>query len=213
MSQGQQQTPSTVLVFEPDPSLRRLITLGLMHRSLRVVEADSLPSLNEMNVDGIDLLVLDVDNAVACDWELLDAIRAQPRFASVATIVLAWELPDLESSSTAQSIQAHTPFLLKPFDARTLHETIDDLISARFAEQKVREAQIEAVLLAAYSSHPGPSAWPVITAAGLFLLVVGLLLQIALAIVGGLIVVVGLLLWTLGGPPAATRITLGVSRS
>ena len=200
MSQG--QTPSTVLVFEPDPSLRRLITLGLLHRNLSVVEVDSLSSLEETNTNSIDLLVLDVDNAVTCDWELLDTI--QPRFASVATIVLAWEPPF--------TARRGTTFLPKPFDARTLHRTVDDLISARFAEQRAREAQMEAALLAAYSSHTGPSAWPVITAAGLFLLVVGLLLQLALAVVGGLIVVIGLLLWTLSGPPAATRVVLNMTR-
>lgn len=212
MSQEQQQTSSTVLVFEPDPSLRRLITLGLLHRGLRVVEVDSLRSLEQTDVARIDLLVLDVDNAVACDWKLLNTIQAQSRFASIATIVLAWESPVVEVNDITQSAQARTTFLPKPFDARTLHQTIDDLISARFAEQKVREAQMEATLLAAYASHPGPSGWPVLTAAGLFLLVVGLLLQLALAVVGGLIVVIGLLLWTLSGPPAATRITLNVSR-
>lgn len=213
MSQGQQQTSSTILVFEPDPSLRRLITLGLLHRGLRVIEADSLAALEKTDVASIDLLLLDVDNAGNCDWELLNTIQAQPRFVSIATIALAWELSVEEKSNIAQSTPVHTALLPKPFDARTLHETIDQLISARHAEQKVREAQMEAVLLAAYSSHPGPSAWPFLTAVGLFLLVVGILLQLALAVFGGLIVVAGLLLWTLSGPPTTTRATLSVTRS
>jgi CheY-like chemotaxis protein len=212
MSQGQQQTSSTVLVFEPDSSLRRLITLGLLHRGLHVVEADSLASLEKTDIASVDLLLLDVDNAMICDWELLNTLQAQPRFASLATIALAWELPTVEESNIIQSTQARTKFLPKPFDARILHETIDNLISARDAEQKAREAQMEAVLLAAYSNHPGPSAWPFLTAVGLFLLVVGILLQVALAIFGGLIVVAGLLLWTLSGPPAATRVVLNVTR-
>ena len=213
MSQGQQQTSSTVLVFEPDSSLRRLITLGLLHRGLRVIEADSLTSLEKIDVTGVDLLVLDVDNAVTCDWELLNIIQAQSQLTSTATIALAWEFPVEEKSSITESMQARTTFLPKPFDARTLHETIDKLISARDAEQKAREEQMEAVLLAAYSSHPGPSAWPFLTAVGLLLLVAGILLQLALAVFGGLIVVAGLLLWTLSGPPATTRATLSITRS
>ncbi len=213
MSQGQQQTSSTVLVFEPDPSLRRLITLGLLHRGQRVVEADSLASLEKVDVASVDLLMLDVDNAMTCDWKLLNAIQAQPRFASIATIVLAWDLPVGEKSNIAQSALAATTFLPKPFDARTLHETVDNLLSARHEEQKAREAQMEAVLLAAYSSHPGSSAWPLLTAVGLFLLVVGILLQLALAVFGGLIVVAGLLLWTLSSPPpTTTRVVLNVNR-
>ncbi len=212
MSQGQQQTSSKILVFEPDSSLRRLITLGLLHRGLRVVEADSLASLEKADIASVDLLLLDVDNGMACDWELLNTLQAQPRSTSLVTIALAWELPTVEESDRIQSTQAHTAFLPKPFDARILHETIDNLLSARDAEQKAREAQMEAVLLAAYSNHPGPSAWPFLTAVGLFLLVIGILLQVALAVFGGLIVVAGLLLWTLSGPPAATRVVLNVTR-
>jgi CheY-like chemotaxis protein len=212
MSQGQQHPSSTVLVFEPDASLRRLITLGLLHRGLRIVEADSLASLEKADTSNVDLLLLDADNGLTCDWKLLKTIQVQPHFASVATIALAWELPTAEGSDIAQSVHAHTTFLPKPFDARTLHETIDRLIAARHAEQEAREAQMEAVLLAAYSSHPGPSMWPFLTAVGLFLLVAGILLQVALAVFGALIVVAGLLLWTLSGPPAGTRVVLNVTR-
>ncbi len=211
MSQGQKQT---VLVFETDPSLRRLITLGLVHRGLQVIEADSLTAIEEMDVATVDLLVLDVDDATTCDWKRLESIQAQPHLSALASIVLAWEAPLTGSSAVTLSTQAQNTFLPKPFDARILHETIDNLIAARFAEQEAREARLEAALLASYARHTAPSAWPVITAAGLFFLVVGLLLQLALAVVGILIVVIGLLLWTLGGPPAATNsnIALGVSQ-
>jgi len=209
MSQGQKQT---VLVFETDPSLRRLITLGLVHRGLQVIEADSLTNIEEMDLSTVDLLVLDVDSTTTCDWKLLESIQAQPHLSALATIVLAWETPLTGSSAVALSTQAQNTFLPKPFDARTLHETIDKLIAARYAEQKAREALLEAALLASYARHTAPSAWPVITAAGLFLLVVGLLLQLALAVVGILVVVIGLLLWTLGGPSASTNIAFGVSQ-
>ncbi len=210
MSQGQKQT---VLVFETDPSLRRLIALGLIHRGLHVIEADSLTSIAEIDVEMVDVFVLDVDNTTSCDWQLLESIQAQPRLTSIATIVLAWEAPLTGSSAVALSTRTHNTFLPKPFDARTLHETIDNLIAARFAEQKAREALAEAALLASYSRHTSPSVWPIITAAGLLLLVTGLLLQFVLAIVGLLIVIAGLLLWTLGGPSASTSMALGVSQS
>ncbi|GAC1362449.1 MAG: hypothetical protein NVS2B12_21050 [Ktedonobacteraceae bacterium] len=211
MSEGQQEALSTVLVFETDPSLRRLITLGLMHHGLHVIEADSLVAIEALDTRTVDVLVLDVDDAATCDWNLLETIQDQPRFASTAAVVLAWEAPLTGSSALALSTRTETTFVPKPFDARALHLSIDKLISARLAEQKAREAQIEAVLLASYSSHTASSAWPLMTAAGLFLLVVGLLLQVVLAIVGGLIVVAALLLWTLGGPPASTK--MGISTS
>jgi DNA-binding NtrC family response regulator len=209
MLQGQKQT---VLVFETDPSLRRLITLGLVHRGFQVIEADSLTAIDAMDVATVDLLVLDVDSTVTCDWQLLESIQSQPCLSSIATIVLAWEAPLTGSSAIALSMQDQNTFLPKPFDARTLYETIDDLIAARFAEQKAREALLETALLASYARHTAPSVWPVITAAGLLIVVIGLLLHFVLAIVGILIVIAGLLLWTLGGSPAPASITLGVSQ-
>jgi hypothetical protein len=69
------------------------------------------------------------------------------------------------------------------------------------------EARAEALLLATYNTaHTAPSPWPVVTAAGLLLVVIGMLVQVAVAAVGFLIVLVALLLWTLGAkPPAESR--------
>ena len=50
-----------------------------------------------------------------------------------------------------------------------------------------------------YSQHAAPSIWPVVTAAGMLLVVIGLLFHIAIAIAGMLIVVVALLLLDIGG--------------
>jgi DNA-binding response OmpR family regulator len=210
MSQGQKQKASTVLVLETDPSLRRLIALGLVHRGLLVIEADSLASVSTTDISAVDLLVLDIDAGVTRNWPAFEALPNHPSLASVATIVLAWDAPAIESNAVTKVTQAPTTFLPKPFDARALHATVENLLAARSAEKLAREAQAEAILLASYARHTAPSAWPVITAAGLLLLVFGLLLQFVLAIIGVLIAVVGLLLWTLGGSPRTTEITLGV---
>jgi len=79
-----------------------------------------------------------------------------------------------------------------------LHTTIGQLLLVRAANEAAIEARAEEVLLASYSTHTSPSVWPVVTAAGLLLAVIGMLIQVAVAALGILIVMVALLVWTLG---------------
>ena len=91
-------------------------------------------------------------------------------------------------------------YLAKPFDARLLHDTIDQLLAAQAAERQAREARAEQLLLADYNTiHTTSSPWPVVTAVGLLLAVIGFMLQIILAAIGIIVVIAALLLWTLGG--------------
>lgn len=193
MSQGQKSSAATVFLLEDDPSMRRLITLGLRHRGLQVIEATSLSTISSSDLQALDLLILDVDRGVACDWTMLETVQEHPQLAFLPTVVLSWESP-------VQEAVAQAPFCLtKPFDARALHAGVDQLLVARTVAQTEKLAQAEAVLLAAYyKNSAAPSIWPVITAAGLFVAVIGLLLQFALTLIGFAIIVIGLLLWTIG---------------
>jgi hypothetical protein len=85
---------------------------------------------------------------------------------------------------------------------------IGQLLQARARQEEQQEALIEERLLAAYSTYAAPSIWPVITAIGLLITVCGLLLQLAIAALGVLVVVAALLLWTLGEKPASRNVLL-----
>ncbi|MBA2391960.1 MAG: hypothetical protein H0V70_04365 [Ktedonobacteraceae bacterium] len=192
---------STVLLIEPDPVLRRLMVLGLEHRGMQVIEARSAAHVTAFTKQQFDLLVLDLDGSAGHQRSFLadaDALLVHPQFSSLPTILLAWEYP--ASISTAQStVTTATPikYLTKPFDARVLHESINQFLLAQAAEEAKREAIAEEQLLATYEKHTSPSIWPVITAAGLLLAFIGMMLQIAVTIAGLLIVIVALLWWTL----------------
>jgi CheY-like chemotaxis protein len=207
MSQGKQPT---VLLIEADSSLRRLIALGLQHRGMHVIEAISparMPSF-----DAVDLLVLDLDGKANRDRTFLASahdILTHPLLSTVPTILLAWDYPPSLSAPQNVAIATHTKYLTKPFDARILHETIDQLLLARRADEAAYEAQAEELLLATYSRQTSPSIWPIITAAGLLLAFIGMMLQIVITVVGVLIVAVALLLWTLGSRPEAEKVALG----
>jgi CheY-like chemotaxis protein len=208
MSQGYQPAASTVLVLEADPSLRRLITLGLWHRQFRVIEAVSLATLSPAEIQELDLLILDIDKGLTSEWPSLEMAQRYPQLTSLPKVILSWE-------PSAKVAASDAVFLCKPFDARALHEKIDELLAVRANERMAEIAQAEAVLLAAYDQHITPSIWPIITAAGLLLAVIGLLLQFALVIVGILVIVASLLLWTLGSQTQTTLndVALGVGKS
>lgn len=197
MSQGQKPSTATVLVLEADPTMRRLISLGLRHRGLEVIEATSLATISSTDIQSLDLLILDVDDGVSCDWTLLQAVQEQPELSTLPAVVLSWDPPIEEKRNTLTTI-SHCVCVNKPFDARALHEGVDHLLLARTVEQGEQLARAEAALLATYHKDSSPSIWPVITAAGVFLTVIGLLFQFVLTMIGLAIIVIGLLLWTIG---------------
>lgn len=204
----------TVLLIEADISLRRLIALGLQSRNMQVIEAASIASLPALDKDSQqpDLLVLDIDSGIHCDWSSLDAIQSHPHFSQLPTVVLTWECqpsePLFSRSPLATITQPPVICQAKPFDARTLFATVDQLLSVRAAQQAAVEAKEEEVLLAAYTVYTAPSIWPIITAMGLLLAVIGLLFQVAISIIGCLIVVVALLLWALRTRPIPNRVAV-----
>ena len=216
MSQGQPSSASTVLLIEADPSLRRLITLGLQHQQMRVLETGFLTSLSAAETRSVDLLVLDVDSGVTSNWLLLEEIQAHPHLAALPIVVLAWEYAPANGVSQSPDLTGTRPLvscLPKPFDARALYREIGHLLAARASQQAALEAKAEEILLASYASHAAPSIWPVITAAGVLLAVIGILLQSIVVVAGLLLVMVALLLWNLGARPESPAVAMSVGNN
>jgi DNA-binding response OmpR family regulator len=195
MSHGTQQT---ILLIEADASLRRLIALGLQYRGMHVIEASSPRDFPPLEAQQPDLLVLDVDAGISSDWSLVTEAQAHPLLAALPIVVLTWDYSSPEGIQQATiSLQPCVTCLSKPFDARMLHTTIEQLLATTTA-QVVTAAKTEELLLAARSASPSASIWPLITAAGLLVAFIGLMVQITLTAIGILIIMVALLWWTLG---------------
>ena len=191
------EASSTVLLIEPDISLRRLIALGLESRGLQVIGISSLTDLADRPIADPDLLVLDIDNGYRDDASLLAGVQSHPYLAKLPMVVLAWEPPAHPASRSGPL--PLLDYLAKPFDARTLHATIENLLrtSAAIAISPSREL----APASAASVTPFSGLSPLLTAAGLLLTVIGLMLQPLIVGAGLLIVLVGLLWWTLGKRP------------
>lgn len=201
------ETSSTVLLIEPDMSLRRLIALGLGHRGMQVTEISSLDVLAEQSIADPDLLVLDIDNGYCDDTELLAAVQAHPYLSTLPTVVLAWEPAQVSTRSTTLPL---LDCLGKPFDARMLHATIENLLETSAAIKNSPNQQFSvSPTTASVSVFSGLS--PLLTAAGLLLTMIGIMTQLAITAAGLLIVLIGLLWWTLGKRPRR-RVLLGEVR-
>ena len=182
----------TVLLIEADRSLRRLITLGLQYRGMYVIEASSPTSIPTLQSQLPDVVVLDIDSEVGSNHTLLSTFQSHPYFSTIPLVILAWDCL-VARGSHQNSSQTSITCLAKPFDARTLHTTIEQIqdtskVSSRASRQEI--------LLAKRSVTP--SIWPLITAAGLVLAFIGLMTQITISALGLLVILIALLWWTLG---------------
>ena len=182
----------TVLLIEADRSLRRLITLGLQYRSMHVIEASSPTSIPAFQSQHPDVVVLDIDSEVGSNHALLSTLQSHPYFSTIPLVILAWDCL-VTSGSHQNSSKTSITCLAKPFDARTLHTTIEQIQDT----SKVSSgASRQEILLAKHSVTP--SIWPLITAAGLVLAFIGLMTQITISALGLLVILIALLWWTLG---------------
>lgn len=202
----QRSTRQTILLIEADPSLRRLISLGLHHRGMQVIDVGSPGELGNLEKLAPGLVILDVDGEAGSDHSLLAELQSHPILSHVPAVVLAWDcLLSEDIRPDSQWIQLTC--LTKPFDARTLHTTVQDILAANKAAGTWQKQETVPV---AYSASPSPSIWPLVTASGLLLLIIGLMVQVIIALLGLLILIVALLLWTLGTKPEQQPIALEV---
>lgn len=174
-----------VLLIEQDKFLRRMIALGLQGQGMRVIEASSLRNAHGLEKQHPDVVILDIDGEAGSDSTLLTQVQNHPLLARVPLILLAWEHSPVSISSPIP-----VACLTKPFDARALYLEVEHALAT--------SATLHSHAALAPTSRPAPSIWPIVTAAGLLLAFIGLLLQLALTAIGLLIVMVALLWWTLG---------------
>ena len=192
----QRATRHSVLLVEANPSLRRMITLGLQHRGLHSIEAHEPTSFPVASSIVPDLIVLDIDGKMADSGALLAQIEAHPTLSALPVVVLTWESytpPTTREEETFSGAPARL-FLSKPFDARALHAAIDRLL---LNVEESRAARRQETYLAASRATVAPSIWPLVTAIGLLLAMIGLMLQLTVTAIGLLVVITALLCWML----------------
>ncbi|MHB8598125.1 MAG: response regulator [Ktedonobacteraceae bacterium] len=193
-------TKPTVLIIEADRSMRRLIALGLQQRGMQIIEADSPTQLNIPEGQSPALLVLDIDSDANSDWSLLNALDTLPELSTIPIVVLTWEVL-VPAGMPEDFVEERVTSLSKPFDARTLHATVEQLLVMYTAHRTGQTCEVQEAYTAGRTVSTAPSIWPLLTAVGLLLAFIGLMGQLSLIIIGLCIVLVSLLWWTLGTKP------------
>ncbi len=192
-----QEKTQTILLVEAERSLRRLMTLGLQSHGMRVIEASSVEHITALQSQRPDVVLLDIDGETGSNYSLLSTLDTHPYFSTIPLIVLSWDCL-LPGSKQNFHPRASLKCVAKPFDARTLHATIEQIHDAGKTSGPVSGQEL---LLAKRSVPSPPSIWPLIPAAGLVLSLIGLMTQIGLSALGLLVILVALLVWSLGGKP------------
>ena len=193
----QRATRHSVLLVEANPSLRRMISLGLQHHGLHSIETNAPASFPISPAVEPELIVLDIDGKIADSQTLLAQVEAHPALSTLPVVVLTWE-NTISPAMHAEETFGNTParlFLSKPFDARALHAIIDQLL---LDAEESRAVHKQETYLATSRAALAPSIWPLVTAIGLLLAMIGLMLQLTVTAIGLLVVITALLCWTLG---------------
>src|SRR5258708_2781691 len=126
----QRTTRHTILLVEANPSLRRMIALGLHHHGLHIIEVDSPASFPASSPVVPDLMVFDIDGEAGNGQAGLSQAEAHPVLSALPLVVLAWE-NHFQTDMRDEDAQHSAPpraYLTKPFDARALHLAIEQLL-------------------------------------------------------------------------------------
>ena len=222
----------TVLLIEGDVALRRVIALGLRHQGISVLEAASAQQARALLEQQPSLVIQDIDSAVPSDRLLLPELRARAALSETPALVLAWECSSevneqlagdgaavcLAKPFDARRLLDEVELMLETVAARrTQRQVVAALVgepamatadeppalvaaSVALASAEQRAAMIELREVARTSS---PSIWPIVLALGLMLAASGFLFNLAVVVLGILIVFGAVLLW--GFEPTSPR--------
>lgn len=109
---------ATILLADDDAQMRRLLRTVLEREGFKVVEAaDGLETLEAINTQGIDLVLLDHDMPRLTGLGVLEELRAQVTTASLPVIMLTARADETESLALELGAQ---DYLTKPVQPRSL---------------------------------------------------------------------------------------------
>jgi DNA-binding response OmpR family regulator len=108
-----------ILYVDDDPILREFAVVNLATERARVdTAADGRAALAAISVEPPDLVLLDLDMPEMDGFQVLEALRADPKFADLPVIVVTGR-EDVEAVDRAFAVGA-TSFVVKPLNWRLL---------------------------------------------------------------------------------------------
>lgn len=112
-----------ILTVDDSASMRMLLKASLTAQGFKIESAnDGVHGLERMQEVEPDLLITDINMPNMDGFELIEAVRAMPRFRGTPILVLSTEFSD-DKKSRARSAGA-TGWITKPFDPAKLGAAI-----------------------------------------------------------------------------------------
>ena len=222
----------TVLLIEGDVALRRVIALGLQHQGISVLEAASAQQARALLEQHPSLVIQDIDSSVPSDRLLLPELRARDALSETPAVVLAWECSaevNEQLAGDGAAVCLAKPFDARRLldevglmlETVAVRRTQRQVVAALVGEPALATEDEPPALVAASIASPAaeqqaamvelrevaqassPSIWPLVLALGLMLAASGFLFNLAVVVLGMLIVFGAVLLW--GFEPTSPR--------
>jgi CheY-like chemotaxis protein len=120
--------PSRILVCDNEPVLRALVRDALAIGDYDIVEArDGDESVEVARASEPDLIVLDMMMPGRSGLEVLEELRAEPRFAETPVIMLTARAQAADRDAAVDAGASH--FLSKPFSPLGLASLVEELLN------------------------------------------------------------------------------------
>jgi DNA-binding response OmpR family regulator len=137
------QDPVRILFVDDDPILREFATVNLATEQAMIETApDGVAALAAIEAHAPDLVLLDLEMPHLDGFEVLQALRADERFAALPVIVVTGR-EDVEAVDKAFQCGA-TSFVVKPLNWRLLSHQIRYVHRAARAERQLTQGRDEA---------------------------------------------------------------------
>ncbi|HVS29998.1 MAG TPA: response regulator [Thermoanaerobaculia bacterium] len=119
--------PSTVLVVDDDPSIRRLIVAALKREGYEFLEApNGREALELMRTKEPDVVVLDLMMPILSGWDVLRERQGDPKLQLIPVIIVSANREPEIANAIDKGICA---FLPKPFDIGTLSALVRSCVT------------------------------------------------------------------------------------
>ncbi len=122
---------ASILVVEDEANVRKLVTVNLISRGYRVLEAnDAQQALVQLRKQVFDLIVLDIKLPELTGWDLLKEIPADSTI-QFSGPVLVMTASIMDAQNDLEQYPMVVEVLVKPFSAAKLLTAIERALHAR----------------------------------------------------------------------------------
>jgi DNA-binding response OmpR family regulator len=111
---------ATILVVEDEKNVRKLVTVNLIQRGHRVLEAENgQEALQHLNQQKPELLILDIKLPDLSGWDILDQLATFPSLSTNLPVLVMTATP-VDQNTVLNQYPSIVEILIKPFNTDKL---------------------------------------------------------------------------------------------